>query len=254
MRKAGWTRLPRPTPTAAGPEPVPDLSAADNEILRQVAPFTMTSPERLIALIKAVDYTVEHNLPGDFVECGVWRGGSMMAAALKLIQLKATDRRIHLFDTFEGMPPPTDHDVSIFQESAQSLLASDHRDEGVKCFADLADVTANLGRTGYPSDRLFFHRGKVEDTLPAAAPAQIALLRLDTDWFESTRHELVHLYPRLTDWGAMIIDDYGHWQGARRAVDEYLAELDHPSFLHRIDYTGRVLIKPGTPPQPPPHP
>jgi O-methyltransferase len=98
--------------------------------------------------------------------------------------------------------------------------------------------------TGYPPTHLHFHVGAVEHTLPALAPASIAMVRLDTDWYESTRHELFHLYPRLSPHGPLIIDDYGHWQGARRAVNEYFLSLGRPSDLHRIDYTGRLHFKP----------
>ena len=78
---------------------------------------------------------------------------------------------------------------------------------------------------------------------PAASPPSIALLRLDTDWYESTYHELVHLYPRLSVGGILIIDDYGYWQGARRAVDRYFAEQGTRVFLSRIDETGRLAVK-----------
>jgi O-methyltransferase len=98
--------------------------------------------------------------------------------------------------------------------------------------------------TGYDAARLHFVKGKVEDTLPAEAPPQICLLRLDTDWYESTRHELRHLYPRLARGGVLIIDDYGHWQGARQATDEYLAEQRIPLLLNRIDYGARIALKP----------
>jgi hypothetical protein len=98
--------------------------------------------------------------------------------------------------------------------------------------------------TGYPADRLHLVQGKVEDTLPGAAPARIALLRLDTDWYESTRHELVHLYPRLVPNGVLIIDDYGDWVGAKEAVDEYFAAQPFQPFLSRMDHTGRLAIKP----------
>ena len=97
--------------------------------------------------------------------------------------------------------------------------------------------------SGYPEERLHFVAGRVEDTLPAQAPAEIALLRLDTDWYESTRHELVHLYPRLSEGGVLLVDDYGHWAGAKRAVDEYFATEAPPLLLSRIDYTGRIGIK-----------
>ena len=108
--------------------------------------------------------------------------------------------------------------------------------------ATLDEVAApTCAATGYPAERLHFVEGKVEDTIPEQAPERIALLRLDTDWYESTRHELEHLYPRLSPGGVLIIDDYGHWEGARQAVDEY---FKGEVYLHRIDYTGRLAIKP----------
>jgi hypothetical protein len=107
-----------------------------------------------------------------------------------------------------------------------------------------AEVRAALLGTGYPADRIHLVEGKVEDTLPEHAPERLALLRLDTDWYESTRHELQHLYPRLSPHGVLIIDDYGHWEGARKAVDEYFAASREPVFLHRVDYTARLVVKP----------
>ena len=78
--------------------------------------------------------------------------------------------------------------------------------------------------------------------IPKYLPGEIALLRLDTDWYKSTQHELIHLYPLLVGSGVLIIDDYGHWQGAKKAVDEYFS--DKKILLNRIDYTGRISIKP----------
>jgi len=98
--------------------------------------------------------------------------------------------------------------------------------------------------TGYPSERIHFVRGRVEDTIPASAPELIALLRLDTDWYDSTKHELIHMFPRLSKAGVIIIDDYGHWRGAREACDEYFAQNRIPILLNRIDYTGRIALKP----------
>jgi O-methyltransferase len=100
-----------------------------------------------------------------------------------------------------------------------------------------------MASTGYDKQKVHFHQGKVELTIPAAAPDQIALLRLDTDWYESTRHELEHLYPRLSPGGILIIDDYGHWSGARKATDEYIEKYAPSLFLARIDYTGRIAVK-----------
>ena len=224
----------------------PDISLEDARIIEAVRPFTMTSTERLIALIDSVRYVSTNHIPGDIVECGVWRGGSMMATALTLSLLGDFSRTLHLYDTFEGMPSPDDKvDFSFDKKLASHQLASQKKsiESGIWCVADLDDVKRNLFSTNYPVEKIKFIKGKVEDTIPKYSPADISMLRLDTDWYESTRHELVHLYPSLSPHGILIIDDYGHWQGARRACDEYFASLEHRPFLSRIDYTGRLLQK-----------
>jgi hypothetical protein len=165
--------------------------------------------------------------------------------ALTLKELGADDRDIYLFDTFEGMTAPTEADTSRYDRPA----LEDWQASGGRPYAELfqpelvgeAAVRATL--EPYPAERLHFVRGPVEETLPDQAPAELALLRLDTDWYESTRHELEHLYPRLSRGGVLMIDDYGHWEGARRAVDEYFAGTGEPLLLNRIDYTGRVAVK-----------
>ena len=221
----------------------PDLDDDARAIVETVAPFTMTSPERLMALRDAVRHVCRHGIEGDVVECGVLRGGSMMAAAMTLLEL-GEHRRLHLFDTFEGMPPPSDIDRDITGIAAGGLLASEDRRTGdTWAWSPLEDVRQNLFSTGYPPELVRFVEGRVEETIPEQAPEQIAVLRLDTDWYESTRHELHHLFPRLAVGGVLIIDDYGHWQGARRAVDEYLVATGAKLFLSRIDYTGRLAVK-----------
>jgi hypothetical protein len=219
----------------------------DVPIVKRVAPFTMTPPQRIIGLIEAVRYVVAEGIEGDFVECGVWRGGSMMAAALTLIDAGDTARELHLFDTFEGMSAPTEKDKWTDGQTAKDLLGKAARKEGysVWAYASLDDVKNNLGSTGYPKERVHYVQGKVEDTIPAGAPGKIALLRLDTDWYESTKHELAHLYERLVPHGVLIIDDYGHWVGARQAVDEFFAAAPRPRpLLQRLDYAARIAIKP----------
>ena len=216
-------------------------------IMRAVKDHTSSGPERLTGLMNAVRYLVENKIPGDFVECGVWRGGSMMAAMSTLINLGDTSRRFHLFDTYEGMSAPTEKDVMFDGQKASDLLNATQKAEGPGnywCVAGIEDVRASVASTGYPMDRIHLVKGKVEDTIPSQAPDQIALLRLDTDWYESTAHELLHLYPRLSPNGVIIIDDYGHWQGARRAVDEYFAKASMKPLLTRMDYTGRMAVKP----------
>lgn len=226
-----------------GPPPPPDADAATRAIIERVAAFTMTSPERIMALTEAVRHVCRHGIPGAIVECGVWRGGSMMAAALTLLEL-GERRPLHLFDTFTGMPPPGAADRDLAGTPAARLLAAeDPATGGTWAVGPLDDVRHNVLGTGYPAELVEFVPGRVEETIPARAPDEIAVLRLDTDWYESTRHELEHLYPRLAVGGLLIIDDYGHWQGARRAVDEYLAATGCRLFLSRIDYTGRLAVK-----------
>ncbi len=223
----------------------PDFTAENREICELVSPYTMTTVERLNALIDGVRYVVDRNIQGAFVECGVWKGGSSMAIAHALKQLRCDDRELYLYDTFEGMSAPTEVDVSYsgwaaaekFQDTKTSEDSSDW------CASSLDEVKKNLFDTGYVQEKMHFVKGKIEDTIPESAPDKIALLRLDTDWYESTKHELVHLFPRLQDNGVLIIDDYGHWQGARKAVDEYLAEKNIQILLNRIDYSARIAIK-----------
>lgn len=223
-----------------------DMDAEAQRIIRTVKPYTMTSPERLFGLIESVRYLVRRGVAGDFVECGVWRGGSMMAAALTLQSLGATDRELFPYDTFEGMPKPTDKDVSykgsVASEQFEQKKTGEDRSDW--CLAPLDEVRRAVESTGYPAVRIHLVQGKVEDTLPAHAPARIALLRLDTDWYESTKHELEHLYPRLAGGGVLIVDDYGWWEGCRKAVDEYIAREKLPILLNRVDLTGRVAVKP----------
>jgi O-methyltransferase len=218
----------------------PDLDEETIALFRGVAPFTMTSVERVSALHESIKYIVRHNIPGSFVECGVWKGGSMMAAARTLMRL-GTERDLYLFDTFQGMPPPTSFDADLHGIPADILLKTNPLTTAI---APFEEVSRNMFSTGYDRIHIKFVRGKVEDTIPDQAPGEIAFLRLDTDWYESTKHELVHLFPRLAKGGILIIDDYGHFIGAKKAVDEYFLELGVPVFLNRIDYTGRLAVKP----------
>jgi hypothetical protein len=222
-----------------------DIDSADRAVISEVRPFTMTSPERIAALCEATRYVEKAELPGAIVECGVWRGGSMMAVAKTLLAFGRCERELFLFDTFEGMTAPGARDVSVSGEAATALLRkrSKSEDDPFWCYAPLDAVRAAVLSTGYPQDKIHFIKGPVEQTLPAQAPSQIVLLRLDTDWYESTHHELTHLYPRLVVGGPLIIDDYGHWQGARKAVDDYIAANKLNLLLSRIDYTGRLAVK-----------
>jgi hypothetical protein len=225
------------------------VGPADRRIAELAFPNSLTGLPRLLALIEAVRRIVREGVPGDFAECGVWRGGSVVAMIATLQELGAPERDIHLYDTFEGMTEPTERDVTPEHGPAAELWER----TGGRPWPEYFDpsvfseegVRETLAATGYPAERLHFVRGPVEETLPAAAPERLALLRLDTDWYESTRHELVHLYPRLVPGGILIVDDYGQFAGAREAVDEYFAGDPSAPELEPIDDSGRLAVKPG---------
>jgi len=199
----------------------------------------MTSPERMYALWQATRHVIAAGVPGAIVECGAWRGGSAIVAADAA--RSDPERELWLYDTFEGMPEPGEHDVDFMGVAAKPQL--ERGDDLIVARAGLDEVRANLRRSGLPESRLHYVQGRVQETIPAMAPERIALLRLDTDWEDSTRHELEHLWPRLSRGGVLIVDDYGHWQGARRAVDCYFAARGDAPLLQRIDYTGRIAVR-----------
>ncbi len=210
------------------------------------SPYTLTSTERMYALWQAVRHVVAHHVPGAIVECGVWRGGSSMLAAATLRECGELDRDVWLFDTFEGMTDPCEHDVEVstgIRAQEHDAIVHKRRDSVVFAYAALDEVQLNMKKVQYPAEKIHYVQGRVEETVPSQAPEAIALLRLDTDWYESTRHELEHLWGRLQPNGVLIVDDYGHWAGARMAVDEFFADRADAPLLCRIDYTGRIGVK-----------
>ena len=228
---------------------VPTDILADKEFMAlylSCKPYTMTSVERMYTLYLSVLHVLDNNLEGDFVECGVWRGGSSMLMA-KCLQLRGrTDKKIYLYDTFGGMTKPEDVDVSTrtnqvamekFEETSTSEDSADW------CYASLDEVQQNMYATGIDPSNLQFVKGKVEETIPQTMPEKIALLRLDTDWYKSTKHELEHMYPILVKDGILIIDDFGHWDGCKKAVIEYFADRPETALINRIDVAGRMIIK-----------
>ncbi len=219
-------------------------------ILGQVAKHTITmlfGPEPPWAMYKAIEYLVKDKIPGDLVECGVWNGGSVLLMALALQHFGDTSRRIWLYDTFEGMPRPQEVDrnwegasaLPVWEEKKQNDPVGPNWGYG----GSLEQVREIVFASGYPKENFVFVKGMVEDTIPGQMPNQIALLRLDTDFYASTYHELQHLYPTLVAAGVLIIDDYGYFQGARIATDKYLREKSLPIFLNRVNQTVRLAIK-----------
>ena len=224
-----------------------DYSKDFIEEYQSVEPYTMTSIERIFALKSAVKYTIKNNLNGSYVECGVWKGGSCMMIAKTLIEMNRLDKEIWLYDTFEGMTNPTNEDVEVETnlKGMELLKNIDKTTDKLNMWAyapkDL--VIKNMDSTGYEKKNIKYIEGKVEDTLISSMPKSIAMLRLDTDWYESTKIELEMLYPLLVSGGVLIIDDYGHFKGSKKAVDDYFNNIKEKPLLHRIDYSGRMVIK-----------
>ena len=224
-----------------------DMEAEFFSDMAQVRAFTMTTVERLYALWQVTGSIGRSGLPGDFVEAGVWRGGSVMLMALALMRAGCTDRKLCLFDTFTGLPEPDpEKDVDSLGNKAIDGWTPRNLGEGETywAYATEKEVRKNLASTGYPDGLFRFVPGQVEETLPSSAPTNISLLRIDTDWHSSYQHLLHHLYDRVVPGGYIFLDDYGQFLGARNAVDEFRRERRIVSPLLRIDYSCRLMIKP----------
>jgi O-methyltransferase len=211
------------------------LRMNDNEILNFVSPYTVCDNARILNVLQVIDWIAKENIPGDFVEAGVYKGGIIMAMALKCKQLGLT-RKIYAYDTFSGMTAPTGLDIDINNMRALDLMdkSSYVYSEAIHCKSSLEETKENFEKTGYSN--VVFCEGDILQTSLHSIPQEIALLRLDTDWYESTKFELDHFEPQVRKGGYVIVDDYGHWKGSRKAVDDFL--LTHPQQVTPVDYTG----------------
>lgn len=220
----------------------PDISRDSTfmDLFEQVKPYTMTSVEALFALYTAVNYVLERQIPGDFVECGVWRGGSSLLVALILKLRNISDCKLYLYDTFTGMPTPTEFDIDKYGRSGFEMM-EEYGDDIGWCYASLEDVQKVFFSHNFEFE-IEFVQGDVMETLSATRPNSISLLRLDTDWYESTALEFELLYPTLSPGGVLIIDDYGVWAGSRKATDDYFSKVPRP-MLARIDKEVRMGVK-----------
>ena len=205
-------------------------------------PYSMVKWQGLYTSFNALNHITKHNIQGDIVECGVWRGGCSAIMAEHLVNNQDTDRGIYLYDTFEGMSTPTKDDFSLSTNMKAEDLYKVYQKDGKTDWSvgDLETVQSVMDQTGYPADNIHFVKGKVEDTIPQILPDKIALLRLDTDWYESTKHELEHLFPKLVKGGFLIVDDYGAWAGSKKAVDEFFKKHEHEIFFHYDSVSGNI--------------
>jgi O-methyltransferase len=204
-----------------------------------VSPLTMTSKERITELYNSLEWIRKEKIQGDFVECGVWKGGNILGIMEYLQYHQMSDRRVWLYDTFQGMTEPTEKDIDHKGEKAINIL------ESVKCYSPLQEVKSALNTSNFPESNTMIIQGDVLDTLQVNEnlPKKIALLRLDTDWYESTKMELEILYPLVETDGVLIVDDYGHWQGSKLATDEYFQNRKSKIDFKQIDYTGILILK-----------
>ncbi len=232
LKRDGWGVIP----------PSQYLTDMEEDFLgiwERVQDYTMISVERGYSLYKSVEYVVSGGIPGDFVECGVWKGGACMLMALTLENLQEKNRKIYMYDTFSGMTKPTGEDVIAWNGAD---VMERWKNNGFSSWAVGVETVREMVESVVSDMSPFvFIEGDVENTLDERVPESVSILRLDTDWYASTAKELEVLYPLLSRGGILQIDDYGHFKGARKAVDEYFAEK--PIFLSRIDYTGRQGIK-----------
>ncbi len=213
------------------------------DIIKMVKPYTMTSSERLYQLIHCTKYIIENNIPGDFVECGVWRGGSILTIIETLKLLNSRDRKIQLFDTFSSDDIFATKTVVTEDKPFKGSLEEIKKSATIDFSVNLYDVKNVMKKTGYPQENVIFNVGRVEDTISTANIDSISLLRLDTDWYDSTKFQLEELYDKVVTNGVVIFDDYGFWKGHKKAADEFLLKNNIKPLLMRNDWSCRLFIK-----------
>lgn len=202
-----------------------------------IKPFTLTSTERIHCLYDSLEHVRKNEVSGDCVECGVFKGGNILGMMEYLDSHNITDKRVWLYDTFTGMtvPEPVDRD---YRDNVASEIF-----DSVACIESLNQVKKNLSSSSFPAEKVNYVVGDVCETLLETKnlPKTISLLRLDTDWYASTKMELEVLWDKLERNAVLIIDDYGHWKGCKKAVDEFFD--DKSSEFIQVDYTAVYLIK-----------
>jgi O-methyltransferase len=234
-----------------------ELEAEATECIRIIRDNTMLSKRRLVTLYQQVAYCEEHNIPGAFVECGVWKGGAAGIMALANLRNSTHRRHLHLFDAFQEICEP---DAAVDGERAlrevRELTGRSGHDKGkLQALSGIYDSFGGPGTLeenrqllekliGYPKEFIHYHVGWFQNTLPADHQdiGQIAILRLDGDWYASTKICLEYLFDKVVKGGVVIIDDYGTYEGCRRAVDEFFLSKHFKYYFHNIDNTGRYFI------------
>lgn len=219
-----------------------DIPQWKKDVIYESTPASCTHLPALLHLANTVEYLVENDIPGDFVECGVYMGGSCMVIA-GVLKHYASDRRILMYDTFDGVPMPNSKELTMEGESLQEWYKDNKIDSDGNsswCYCNFEDVSDNMKTVGYDGD-IKYIKGDVLDTIPNNHSTQIALLRIDVDLDLPTRHVLDHLYSLVPTNGSLILDDYGHFPKVKDTVDDFLQ--DDASKLEEITYTVRHIRK-----------
>ncbi|MFZ0495630.1 MAG: TylF/MycF/NovP-related O-methyltransferase [Methylocella sp.] len=202
------------------------------QLYEKVRPYSMVHATGFYNAYESINYLKEANIEGAIVECGCFLGGMTAFMALVRNELRLA-HPIYAFDTFEGFP----------EGSTDSFLGTP---VGGPQYANFREaVQENILKVVGSLDRINLVQGRVEVTIPAMPLENIALLRLDTDHYDSTIVELKHYYPRMALGGVLIVDDYGLYDGSRKATDEFLATLQRRPLLNRIDHAIWAGVKPG---------
>lgn len=224
-----------------------DLSKSEVQKINKILKLTMVSQENLIFLISAIKYLKKKKIEGDYAETGVWKGGLSILSYQMFSEKIKKKKRFYLYDTFEGMTKPSKFDRKINKDLSQVMdkwKNTSKTKEGWN-FSPLDEVKDNITRKcGKNSLKdFFFIKGKVEDTLKNKRnlPKKICLLRLDTDFYNSTKSELTYLFNRVSKGGVVIFDDYSNWLGAKKAIDDFLKNKKY--LLCKIDNNSRFIIK-----------
>lgn len=223
---------------------IPEINRYEEKLIQTTLKYSMTSVPSIWALIKATNYIIKNKIPGDFVECGIWKGGNIILIKKLLVNLNIS-RKIFCYDTFEGLTEPDARDEPWHNryKTKEVWKKKNKKNYNNWCYSSYDSVLNNFKKELKNQKNIKLIKGKVEETLKIKKnlPKKISLLRLDTDWYKSTKIELEKLYPLLAKGGVLLIDDYGHWKGARKATDEYFK--NSKILMSRIDYTCRMIIK-----------
>src|SRR6266404_2296528 len=207
----------------------------ERRLTKNVLPYTLAGPERISNLYRLARRIERERISGDVIECGVCNGGTAAVLARSASRSRM-NRTVWLLDSFKGMPPVTEEDADgPAGDSAESHVGQE--------VGNPERVRQVLRKVGAKMDRVRFLPGWFQDTFPSVTATQIAILNIDADWYQSVKLCLETFYDRVVLGGFISVDDYGHWPGCRKAVDEFFNARKLPYKLTQVDYTAHWFRK-----------